>query len=332
MTNAARTDPGRQARSRRARSGRRAPRRAVRLGDAGAGSRRLRARIRRAGRRAARLRRFQLHDGAASGAEGRRRRAGRRGDHGQPFVHRHGQRHPLLRRRPGLRRYRGGRLQHRSGLDRCRHHPATQGDPVRAPARHAVRPVARSCEVAGAHGLPVIEDAACAIGSEILWDGSWEKIGKPHGDIACFSFHPRKVVTTGDGGMLTTADPEYDRKFRLWRQHAMSVSDTVRHGARRGHLRDLSGNRLQLPHDRRPGGDRTRAIAPPAGDRRTAAAAGAALQRAPRRHSLGLPRRSSRAGRAATGRATASSWRRPPRSGRSCRRCWIEASPPGAAS
>ena len=34
----------------------------------------------------------------------------------------------------------------------------------------------------------------------------WEKIGRPHGDIACFSFHPRKVITTGDGGMLTTAN------------------------------------------------------------------------------------------------------------------------------
>lgn len=80
--------------------------------------------------------------------------------------------------------------------------------------------------------IPVIEDAACATGSEILWDGRWEKIGKAHGDIACFSFHPRKVVTTGDGGMLTTANPEYDRKFRLWRQHGMSVTDTVRHGSK----------------------------------------------------------------------------------------------------
>ena len=79
----------------------------------------------------------------------------------------------------------------------------------------------------------MIEDAACAIGSEILWDGRWERIGRPHGDIACFSFHPRKVITTGDGGMLTTANPEYDRKFRLLRQHWMSVPDTVRHSARR---------------------------------------------------------------------------------------------------
>lgn len=82
------------------------------------------------------------------------------------------------------------------------------------------------------HAIPVVEDAACATGSEILWEGQWEKIGKPHGDIACFSFHPRKVVTTGDGGMLTTANPEFDRKFRLWRQHGMSVTDTVRHGSK----------------------------------------------------------------------------------------------------
>jgi perosamine synthetase len=82
------------------------------------------------------------------------------------------------------------------------------------------------------HDLPVIEDAACAIGSEFLQDSEWEKIGKPHGDIACFSFHPRKLVTTGDGGMLTTANEEWDHKFRLWRQHSMSVPDTVRHGAR----------------------------------------------------------------------------------------------------
>jgi perosamine synthetase len=87
-------------------------------------------------------------------------------------------------------------------------------------------------DIAHQHSLPVIEDAACAIGSEILWNGQWEKVGKPHGDIACFSFHPRKVITTGDGGMLTTANPKWDQQFRLWRQHSMSVPDTVRHGAK----------------------------------------------------------------------------------------------------
>lgn len=84
-------------------------------------------------------------------------------------------------------------------------------------------------EVAARHGLPVIEDAACAIGSEIEIAGRLERVGKPHGLIACFSFHPRKIVTTGDGGMLTTADPELAKRFKLLRQHAMSVPDTIRH-------------------------------------------------------------------------------------------------------
>ena len=88
-------------------------------------------------------------------------------------------------------------------------------------------------EQARRHGVPVIEDAACAAGSEILWNGRWERIGRPHGDIACFSFHPRKVMTTGDGGMLTTANPEFDRQFRLWRQHSMSVSDAARHASQK---------------------------------------------------------------------------------------------------
>jgi len=83
-------------------------------------------------------------------------------------------------------------------------------------------------EIARNKSLFVIEDCACAIGSEILWHNSWEKIGKPHGDIACFSFHPRKLITTGDGGMLTTADPEIDQKFRLLRHHGMSISDRKR--------------------------------------------------------------------------------------------------------
>lgn len=87
------------------------------------------------------------------------------------------------------------------------------------------------CAIGTKHDLPVIEDAACAIGSEIEIDGQWERIGAPRGDIACFSFHPRKIVSTGDGGMLTTRNPAYDKQFKLLRQHAMSVPDTVRHGS-----------------------------------------------------------------------------------------------------
>jgi perosamine synthetase len=91
--------------------------------------------------------------------------------------------------------------------------------------------LSRLCEIASRHSLPLIEDAACAIGSEILWNGSWERIGKPHGDAACFSFHPRKILSTGDGGMVTTKWDDWDAKFRQLRQHAMSVADTVRHSA-----------------------------------------------------------------------------------------------------
>ena len=84
-------------------------------------------------------------------------------------------------------------------------------------------------EIAKGFGVPVIEDAACAIGSEILTGGAWQRIGRPLGDVVCFSFHPRKVITTGEGGMLTTNRPELDQMFRLLRQHGMSVSDTARH-------------------------------------------------------------------------------------------------------
>jgi len=91
--------------------------------------------------------------------------------------------------------------------------------------------LAQITAIAAGHGLPVIEDAACAIGSEIRVGDAWERIGKPHGDIACFSFHPRKVITTGEGGMLTTRNPEWDAQFRLLRQHCMSVPDTKRHAS-----------------------------------------------------------------------------------------------------
>ena len=85
--------------------------------------------------------------------------------------------------------------------------------------------------IARHHKLKVVEDAACAIGSEILWRGRWERIGKPHGDVACFSFHPRKLLTTGDGGMITTSHAKLDAEFKLLRQHGMSIPDTVRHSS-----------------------------------------------------------------------------------------------------
>ena len=89
----------------------------------------------------------------------------------------------------------------------------------------------RIVPIARRHNLPLIEDAACSSGSEIQWEGLWERIGKPHGDAACFSFHPRKVISTGDGGMITTRRADWDARYRSLRQHAMSVPDAVRHSA-----------------------------------------------------------------------------------------------------
>lgn len=79
--------------------------------------------------------------------------------------------------------------------------------------------------------VPVVEDAACAAGSEISFDDgrSFERIGMPHGSLACFSFHPRKLITTGDGGMITSNDPELIAAARALRHHGMDVSDLARH-------------------------------------------------------------------------------------------------------
>jgi dTDP-4-amino-4,6-dideoxygalactose transaminase len=85
--------------------------------------------------------------------------------------------------------------------------------------------------IARRHGVPLVEDAACASGSELQWSGEWQRIGRPHGDVACFSFHPRKLVSTGDGGMIVTRDAALDRQFRLLRQHGMTTSDRERHAA-----------------------------------------------------------------------------------------------------
>lgn len=81
--------------------------------------------------------------------------------------------------------------------------------------------------VAARFGLVVVEDAACAIGSE--FDG--QLIGRPLGALACFSFHPRKILTTGEGGMITTGDAGTAERLRRLRQHAMSLSDVARHNA-----------------------------------------------------------------------------------------------------
>ncbi|MEO5925036.1 MAG: DegT/DnrJ/EryC1/StrS family aminotransferase [Bryobacteraceae bacterium] len=81
--------------------------------------------------------------------------------------------------------------------------------------------------IAKKHNLLLVEDAACGIGAE--YNG--KRIGAPHSTLACFSFHPRKILTTGEGGMITTSSEEMAARMRRLRQHAMSVSDLQRHGS-----------------------------------------------------------------------------------------------------
>jgi len=69
-------------------------------------------------------------------------------------------------------------------------------------------------EIADRYGLPVIEDAACALGAK--WDG---RQAGTWGAMGCFSFHPRKAITTGEGGIIITNDPNLARTVRALRNH-----------------------------------------------------------------------------------------------------------------
>lgn len=85
----------------------------------------------------------------------------------------------------------------------------------------------RFLDLAEGNGLVLVEDAACAIGA--LYRG--RPIGSL-GPLACFSFHPRKVITCGEGGMIAVHDPQVAERLRRLRQHAMDQSALARHKAR----------------------------------------------------------------------------------------------------
>jgi perosamine synthetase len=81
-------------------------------------------------------------------------------------------------------------------------------------------------ELAHRHGLHILDDAACAFGSR--------NNGRPVGSLAevsVFSLHARKVVTTGEGGMIVTDDSAFAERLRRLRHQGMSLSDFVRHNA-----------------------------------------------------------------------------------------------------
>jgi perosamine synthetase len=108
-------------------------------------------------------------------------------------------------------------------------------DAVRTARTRAVLAVHQGGVPADVHGLraacadwdlPLIEDAACAIGSTAG--------GKPVGHgalLAAWSFHPRKLVTTGEGGMITTDDADWAARLRRLREHGMNASAAQRHAS-----------------------------------------------------------------------------------------------------
>ncbi|MEU3841023.1 DegT/DnrJ/EryC1/StrS family aminotransferase [Streptomyces sp. NPDC028635] len=108
-------------------------------------------------------------------------------------------------------------------------------DAVRTPRTRAVLVVHQGGVPADVHALraacadwqlPLVEDAACAIGSTAG--------GKPVGQgalIAAWSFHPRKIVTTGEGGMITTDDATWAARLRRLREHGMNASAAERHAS-----------------------------------------------------------------------------------------------------
>jgi len=86
-------------------------------------------------------------------------------------------------------------------------------------------------ELARKHSLWVVEDAACGFGS--TYQG--RHVGTL-GDTGCFSFHPRKAITTGEGGMITTQSDALAEKLRRLRDHGAAMTDLQRHMGARPYL------------------------------------------------------------------------------------------------
>ena len=84
---------------------------------------------------------------------------------------------------------------------------------------------------AKAHDLWVLEDAACGFGAYL----KGTHVGN-FGFAGCFSFHPRKAITTGEGGMITTNDPDFANKVATLRDHGAATSDLQRHLGPKPHI------------------------------------------------------------------------------------------------
>ena len=84
----------------------------------------------------------------------------------------------------------------------------------------------RFLDLGDRYGVGIVEDAACAIGATY----KDQPIGSL-GPLACFSLHPRKVITTGEGGMIAVHDPDVAERLRRLRAHGMDMSDLARHSA-----------------------------------------------------------------------------------------------------
>ena len=86
-------------------------------------------------------------------------------------------------------------------------------------------------EIAQKHNLWVVEDAACGFGAEY----KGQHVGT-FGETGCFSFHPRKAITTGEGGMITTNNDDLAEKMRSMRDHGAAMSDFQRHHGAKPYL------------------------------------------------------------------------------------------------